>query len=161
PDTHAVAAVAQVSGAVDVRPDQVAEQDVVDRRDAVDQDAVHRVAADEVARARGRAADGVVLHPLGGGDPLHEDAGAVGDGAGARGVGADAVALDQVVGGGAAPVIHLDADRVVPADQVAGPGCGAADGVAGPGRLCQQAEVVGQGGGAGGVGADPVTLDQV
>ncbi len=76
---------------------------------------------------------------------------------GAGAVGADVVALDQDVGGAA---FEDQTVLVVAGDDVAGGGGGAADDVADSGQL-DAVLVVGQGDGAGAVGADQVAFDGV
>src|SRR5262249_44054598 len=121
-DVDAVLGVAQVGGAVDVGPDEVA-LDLVARAGAVDPDAVAGVARDDVAGAHRGAADGVGV-----GAAVDADAEAVGDGGGAGDVGADEVARHDVVVGGVAA--DLDAGAGVAADDVAVGRGRAADGVA-------------------------------
>src|SRR5439155_25806660 len=77
----------------------------------------------------------------------------------AGGVGADVVTFNHVVGRAAADDLH--AIGTIAADDVPRRRSAAADGVVGRPRVEGNAcSAVGQGGGAGGVGADEVTRDQ-
>src|SRR5262249_24818490 len=130
-----------------------------------DRHALALVAADDVARARGGAADGVVV---GTGVDLHA-VGGVAQRAVPRPVGAEQVARDHVERCGTADA-HLGVEqrggdaaaRLV----IAGPGPGGRGGaadavVAGAGGDDHAAEAVPQGGGARPVGADQVARDRV
>src|SRR5262249_29245648 len=122
-------------------------------------------AADEVAGARRRAADGVAAGEHGDAAVGVADGGVAGD------VGADVVALDHVVRGADAGEFDA-AEAAVAADDVAGRRRRAADDVAPhdgagggavqlhAGRVVVPAQVA-QRGGAGGVGADEVARDRV
>src|SRR5207237_6625585 len=107
-----------------VRSDVVALDEVAVGLAVGDRDAVVRIPGDQVALARGRAADGV--HVCAEGDRY---ASVIRERRGARYLGADVVALDDVSGrseacravrlaGGAARVVHRDARREVARDQV-------------------------------------------
>src|SRR5262249_36355235 len=147
-----------------VHADEVALDDVL--RGGVDghAGAVGAVAADDVGRRRGATADGVVRGAAGEG---HAVAG-VEQGDGPGDVGADEVALDQVVGGAAA--VDLDAVAVegagalggaIPRNDVAGAGHRAADGIAGRAVEEDAVEVVGEGHSAALHVADEIALDKV
>ena len=120
---------------------------------ACDRNAVAKIPRDQVARRGDHPADGVVA-----GATRWRPALEVAKGLGPGSVGADVVALDQVV---VRDVGDLDAVAVVAGNDVASPGRGAADRV-----VIRKADLdavarVDNGLGAGGVGADVVALDQV
>src|SRR5687768_9345153 len=116
--------VGDLGAAGGVGADVVALDDVVPGAAAVDDDAVLRVAGDDVARATAGAADRV------GRRLVDRDAAvAVGDRAGAAGVGADIGAEQLIAAGGGG--VELDAGLRVAGDDDAVAAAGAADGVAG------------------------------
>src|SRR5262249_24261970 len=101
-------------------------------------------AADRVAGGAGTELDAVT---------------AVGDGGGASSIRADEVAGHQVVVRSRAADLH--AVGGVARGHIARAGGGAADGVAGGAEVDDHAGAVGERGGAGGVGTDPVAHHQV
>src|SRR5262249_28838820 len=139
----AVAARAGVVGA-----DEVAGHDVAGGAGAADLSAVVAVAGDDVAGAGGRASDRVV----GGGGSDDHALVDVAQRARPGQVGADEVALDDIVRGVAE--LQGDAEVVVAGDDVAGRRRGAANRIAR--RVDADAAVVAQGGRARSVGADKV-----
>src|SRR5262249_11833790 len=153
-DQHAVAAVAQSAGAVNVRADEIPLDQVGVGAPAADPDTVGCVTGDEVAEPGGDAADGVVA-----GTAHDEDAVAAVTQGLRTGLGrADVVVLDDVGG----CVGNADPHVPVAGDHVEAPGGRPADGVAGGSRLDPHAGgAVAQGTGAGRVGADAVAFHQV
>jgi hypothetical protein len=147
-------AVADPPGAGRVGADVVALDERVD--DAVQEDAVHAVAGDDVARAGDVPANGVAVGRTRNPDPGQT----VGQRGAAAGVRADEVALDNVVGGAVAG--DLDAVAVVARDDVARAQGGPADEVV-PRAAGNEDAVVGvaEVGGPVAVGADVVALDDV
>src|SRR5262249_41232507 len=141
--------------------DEVAQHHVGRRADVLDLDALGAVAAEDVTGPGRGAADGVAARRV-------EDEHAVGDvtqGGGAVLVRADEVARDDVARRAAVAEHHVAGEvgqRAVAADDVTGPGDGAAEGVCrrAVGDLYAVAEVS-KGGGAVHVGADVVALDHV
>src|SRR5262249_41466166 len=117
-------------------------------------DAFIGVAGDDVAGPGSRPAHDVVAGPA-----LDHHAVSVGQGGGAGGVGADAVALHHVAGRTLAG--DPDAAVGVAGDDVAGAGGRPAHGVAASPDIDHHAILVGQGVGAGGLGADAVALHHV
>src|SRR5262249_18357006 len=152
-DQHAPG-VGQAVDAVGLGADAVAFDPVGGRARVEDPDARSRVAGDGVGGAGVRAADGIAAGP-----GIDHHAILVGQGGTAVGVRADAVALDRVAG--RARAADPDAVVGVAGEGVGGPRLGPAHGVAAGPALDHHALAVGQGGTAGGVGADAVALDPV
>src|SRR5207245_3610018 len=160
-DEDAVAQVAQARRPGGVGADEVAGDDVVRRHQgaiesaAADADAVAGVAADDVARAGRRAADGVVLHV----QIQSYSVAAVPQAGGPRCVGADKVAFDDTTG---RSLNDIHAVAAVAGDDVAGRGRSPAHRIAGSGgeKVDTHAKI-GQRRCAAGVSANEIALDQV
>ena len=155
-DLHAILAVGQRLGAGDVGADIISFDHVARGARRVEHDAVEGIAGDDVTRARRRSAHRVGSRP---GDDV-QAVDAVGDRRGPRGIGADKVPIHEVAR--RPRVGDIDADDRVAGDDVAGARGGPAHRVVARAAVDQHAVLaVGQGLGAGDVGADIVPLNQV
>ncbi len=149
PDEDPRDAIGHLGGAGGVGADEVALDCGADN--TAQCDAIAAIARDDIARPRGGAADREVAENLGAVEIGLDAVGAVGQGGGAGGVDADIVALHD--DGRAAHQKHAVA--LVPGNNVAGVGGGAADGEAGR-RHGDDAILVGNCRSAGGISTDLV-----
>ncbi len=150
-DGHSIASVAQRQGAGRVGADEVTFYHVVITH--ADRDAVSAIAGNEVAGSRRRAADYIVRATV----DAHSSA--VRHGPRAENVGPDVVALYLELTPSIGPIADCDARYPVAGDQIAGPGLGSSNEPARPYIIGNQTPLIGKGEGAGGVGAEIVTLN--